>query len=88
MTWTLGPDISAVRLEHWEATINTVFAPGFPGRIVCQYNRSRLPPEVMLPALYTHPLAIIGDQVFPNFFYRAPLILDGNANGTGRALAR
>src|SRR5688572_1675 len=31
MTWTLGPDISAERLEHWEATLNTIFVPQFPG---------------------------------------------------------
>src|SRR5207248_10973273 len=31
MTWTLGPDISARQLEHWEATLNTIFAPSFPG---------------------------------------------------------
>src|SRR5436190_16190134 len=38
MTWTLGPDIEAHQLEHWEATINTLFlGPGFPGRIICQY---------------------------------------------------
>src|SRR5713226_4658001 len=67
MTWALGPDISASLLEHWEATLNTIFVPGFPGRIACQYNRSRLSPEVMLAALHTHPLAILGDRVYPNW---------------------
>jgi PAS domain S-box-containing protein len=85
MTWTLGPDISAPLLEHWEATINTIFMPGFPGRIVCQYNASRLSPEVMLAALHTHPLAIIGDEVYPNFFYQAPLILSGNSQQSAAA---
>jgi PAS domain S-box-containing protein len=84
MTWTLGPDISAERLEHWEATLNTIFVPAFPGRIVCQYNRSRLHPDVMLAALYTHPMLILGDQVHPNLFYEAPLILEGNGKGSGR----
>jgi len=89
MTWTLGPDISAEQLEHWEATINTIFVPGFPGRIICQYNRSRMAPEVLMAGLHTHPLAIVGDQVCPNPFYQAPLILKGNghrhANGDGAA---
>jgi PAS domain S-box-containing protein len=75
MTWTLGPDIPADRLEHWEATINTLLVPSFPGRIICQYNRSRLSPEIMVAALHTHPLAIIGDEVHSNHFYEAPLIL-------------
>jgi PAS domain S-box-containing protein len=78
MTWTLGPEISGPLLEHWEATINTMFVPGFPGRIICQYNASRLSPDVMLAALHTHPLAIIGEEVYPNFFYQAPLILNSN----------
>ena len=81
MTWTLGPDISASKLEHWEATINRVFSPGVPSRIICQYNRSRLAPDVLLAALHTHPLAIFGEHVRENFFYEAPLILGGHANG-------
>jgi PAS domain S-box-containing protein len=84
MTWTLGPDIEAHQLEHWEATINTLFlGPGFPGRIICQYNRSRLTPEAMLAALHTHPLAILGEHVCPNLFYEAPLILDSHSHGRG-----
>ena len=79
MTWTLGPDIGVSELEHWEASINTIFVPGFAGRIVCQYNRSRLSPEVMLVAFHTHPLAILGNNVYPNWFYEAPLILDGKS---------
>ena len=81
MTWTLGPDISAERLEHWEASVNTILVPQFPGRIVCQYNRSRLDPKVTLAALYTHPLIIAGDHIHFNLFYEAPLILDGNVRG-------
>jgi PAS domain S-box-containing protein len=83
MTWTLGPDISPQQLEYWEATINTLFEPAFPGRIICQYNRSRLSPELMVAALHTHPLAILGNHVYPNLFYQAPLILDSNGNGNG-----
>ncbi|MCG3112100.1 MAG: MEDS domain-containing protein [Candidatus Manganitrophus sp. SB1] len=79
MTWTLGPAISAERLKHWEATINKIFVPGFPGRIVCQYSRHRLSPAVVETSLNTHPLAIIGQTVYPNLFYEAPLILDGRS---------
>lgn len=79
MTWTLGPAISAERLKHWEAAINKIFVPGFPGRIVCQYSRHRLSPAVVESSLSTHPLAIIGQTVYPNLFYEAPLILDGRS---------
>ena len=79
MTWTLGPDIAADRLRHWEATINRIFVPGFPGRIICQYSRRRLSPGVVDTCLSTHPLAIIGDQIYPNLYYEAPLILSGES---------
>ena len=79
MTWTLGPDIDASDLEQWEASINTLFSPGSSRRIVCQYNRSRLSPEALLVALHTHPLAIWGTHVYPNWFYEAPLILNGRS---------
>jgi PAS domain S-box-containing protein len=80
MTWTLGPDIAADRLRHWEATINRIFVPGFPGRIICQYSRRRLAPAVVDTCLSTHPLAIIGDQIYPNLYYEAPLILGGGSD--------
>jgi len=66
MTWTLGPEIGTSELEHWEATLNTLFIPGTAGRIVCQYNRSRLSPETMLVAFHTHPLLVLGNRVYPN----------------------
>jgi PAS domain S-box-containing protein len=78
MTWTLGPDIATSQLEHWEASINTLFDEAFPGRIICQYNRSRLSPELLVAAIYTHPQLILGDEVYSNIFYQAPLILNGN----------
>ncbi len=78
MTWTLGPDIDADKLEHWEATINTLFDPSFPTRVICQYNQSRLKPEVLIAALHTHPEAILGHTSYPNPFFEGPLILGGN----------
>ena len=32
--------------------------------------------------MHTHPLAILGDHVYPNWFYEAPLILDGNTKSS------
>jgi PAS domain S-box-containing protein len=87
MTWVLGPDIRPSVLENWEATLNTIFVPGFQGRITCQYNRSRLSPEVVLAAFHTHPLAVLGDHVYPNWFYEAPLILDGHGSRKNKSSA-
>ena len=79
MTWALGPDIEPSDLEYWEATLNDIFTPGVSGRIACQYNRSRLSPEAIIAAFHTHPLAIIGNQVYPNWFYE-PIILNGKSS--------
>src|SRR5215469_3724484 len=50
MTWTLGSDSDARKLEGWEATSNTLLEPSFPCRVICQYNRSRLQPETLIAA--------------------------------------
>ena len=84
MTWTLGPDVETRALEEWEATINTLFTPRFPLRVVCQYNGARLSPEVIFAALRTHPLAILGDDVCSNIFYGAPFALNGAGDGATR----
>jgi signal transduction histidine kinase len=77
MTWTLGPDIDVRLLRHWEATINDIFTPQTPGRIVCQYSRARLNPDVIQAGLITHPVAVINGDVCSNPFYEGPLILKG-----------
>jgi signal transduction histidine kinase len=83
MTWTLGPDIDAEKLGHWEAFINTVFTPETPGRIICQYSRERLAPAVIRAGLSTHPTLIIGNELHRNPYYEAPLILSQDGHLTG-----
>src|SRR5215216_6663353 len=77
MTWTLGPDIDVSLLRHWEATLNDIVSPQTPVRIVCQYSRSRLDPDVIQAGIITHPLAVIDGDVCTNQFYEAPIILSG-----------
>ena len=88
MTWTLGPDIDIDRLRHWEATINTIFTPETPGRIICQYSRRRLSPMAIQAALATHPVAILGTRLLPNPYYEAPLVLDDSGSGPVAESAR
>ncbi|MFP3948165.1 MAG: MEDS domain-containing protein [Gemmatimonadota bacterium] len=45
--------------------------------VVCQYDRSRLDDLALAEILAAHPLAILGDEVFPNPYYRPPEILLG-----------
>src|SRR5437016_9018279 len=35
---------------------------------------------ILLAAFHTHPLIILGNQVYPNWFYEAPLILHGKSS--------
>jgi PAS domain S-box-containing protein len=78
MGWTLDPEIAAGPLEHWEATISTLFPPDFPARMICQYNRARLSPQVVQAALNTHPLVILDGEICQNVFCQAQLILNGD----------
>lgn len=78
MTWTLGPCIDAAQLRHWEATINTIFAPDLPARIICQYSRWRLAADALHAGLLTHPQAILGEGLYANPHYAAPQILSTN----------
>jgi signal transduction histidine kinase len=80
MTWTLGPTVDVAKLRHWEATINTIFTPDVPGRIICQYSQRRLSPATIEAALSTHPIAIVGTAVMPNPFYDAPFLLQDQAS--------
>jgi len=88
MTWTLGPDIDTDLLEHWEATINDIFTPAVPARIVCQYSRARLTREALEAGIATHPLVVLGTDVCPNPFYKAPFILGSHAPDSVDAGAR
>jgi signal transduction histidine kinase len=83
MTWTLGSNSDARKLEAWEATSNTLLEPSFPCRVICQYNRSRLQPETLIAALHAHPHVILGRTVYPNPFFEAPL----NSSVNGRTSA-
>ena len=75
MTWTLDPNIASDRLCHWEATLNTVIRPDVPARMICQYSRKRLGPEVVYAGLATHPVAVLGTETLPNPYHRGPLAL-------------
>jgi nitrogen-specific signal transduction histidine kinase len=69
MTWTLGVDITPSQYMQWETILSNIFKPGVPARIVCQYDCSRLSPQTMLLTLRNHPVAVIGDAVYPSWFH-------------------
>jgi two-component system sensor histidine kinase UhpB len=74
MTWALGPEIGCERLIEFEALFNN-FLANSRGMFLCQYNRSRFDAAVIHDVLRTHPVAILGDLVFPNPYYEPPELL-------------
>ena len=76
MTWALDGGTTPELLIQYEALLNEFF-PRSKATGLCQYNRSRFPPEIVYDVLCTHPVAVIGQNVCPNLFYEPPrLVLD------------
>ena len=73
MTWALGPETGCDRLLEYENKLNEMF-PGSRAHAICQYNRARFSPAIIRDVLRLHPLAIVGESVYPNPFYEPPHI--------------
>jgi PAS domain S-box-containing protein len=71
MTWALRGLAGSERVIEYEAKLNDFF-PGSKCLAICQYDRRKFQPEVLLDVLATHPIAIIGTEVFDNFYYMPP----------------
>lgn len=71
MSWALRGTPGSERIVEYEAKLNTFF-PGSQCLAVCQYDRRRFDPRVLLEVLETHPLAVIGTEVYENFYYMPP----------------
>ncbi len=76
MTWVLRGLPGSERLIEYEARLNDFF-PGSQCLAICQYHRSSFHPGLLLDVLRTHPLVIIGQQVYDNFYYIPPAELLG-----------
>lgn len=71
MTWVLGGEPGVERLIEYEAKLNYLL-PEIDCLVICQYNRNRFVPEVILDVIRTHPLVICGARVCQNFYYVPP----------------
>jgi signal transduction histidine kinase len=71
MTWALGPETRCDRLIAFEAGLNK-FLENSRSLMLCQYDRTRFDPAVIHDVLRTHPLVVLGDQVYPNPYYEPP----------------
>ncbi len=73
MTWTLGKMASSEKLLEWEAFYDRYAGPQTKFVTLCQYDHTRFGGSAVMAALQTHPLAIIGNIVQENPFYRDPV---------------
>ncbi|HIE27180.1 TPA: PAS domain S-box protein [Candidatus Poribacteria bacterium] len=82
MTWALRGLPGSERLIEYEAKLNEFF-PGSKCLALCQYDRRRFKPEVLLDVLRTHPIVVVGTKTYDNFYYIPPAeLLDHNLPAT------
>jgi signal transduction histidine kinase len=71
MTWALRGLPGSEKLMEYESKLNNFF-PTHKVVAICQYDARRFSPEILLKVLATHPLAIIGAEIYENFYYIPP----------------
>jgi len=77
MSWVLRKPHGSDRLIEYEARLNEFF-PGSRCLALCQYDRRRFEPAVLLDVLRTHPIVAVGAVLHDNFYYIPPAELFGN----------
>lgn len=68
MTWMLGGEPGTERLIEYEAKLNRFF-PDHDCLAMCQYNRYRFSPKIIIDVIRTHPIVVVGSVVCKNFYY-------------------
>lgn len=71
MSWVLRGLPGSERLMEYESKLNNFF-PGNKCLAICQYDRRKFKPEILLDILTTHPIVVIGTEVFDNYYYVSP----------------
>ncbi len=72
MTWSLRQMPTSERLMEWETMCNPITTP--PAIFLCQYDLTQFFGSVIMDALKTHPLCILGQVIHRNPFYIPPAI--------------
>lgn len=69
MTWSLQSMPTSAMLMEWETMCNLMNTPAI---FLCQYDLTRFAGNVVIDALKTHPLCIIGSVMHQNPYYMEP----------------
>ncbi len=87
MTWALREGFAQEdRLLEYEAKLDR-FLLGSDCVALCQYDRRCFRPEMLLNALKTHPIAVVGSRVYDNMYYIPPARVP-NEDEAGARLAQ
>ncbi|MFZ5515029.1 MAG: PAS domain S-box protein [Candidatus Zhuqueibacterota bacterium] len=71
MSWMLKGNFGTDQLIQYEAMLLEFFLQ-HRCLALCQYDKTKFSADVLLDVLRTHPLAIVGDDVYKNFYYLPP----------------
>ena len=71
MTWVVGASNGTARLIEYESKLNRLVRD-HDARVICQYNRKRFSPELILDVIRTHPLVVYKNIVCKNPYYVPP----------------
>ena len=70
MSWALKGLPGSERLIEYEA--RRTLLPGSGCLALCQYDRRPFDPQALLDVLETHPIAVIGTEIYDNFITCVP----------------
>lgn len=79
MTWALDGSPGNDRLMEYESKLNHLLDL-HQILAICQYNRRRFSPELLVNAIRTHPILIQGGVISRNFYYEPPEEFMGTAD--------
>ncbi len=86
-TWTFGPEPACDRLIEYEALLND-WPTNSRSIILCQYHQSRFGASCIHEVLRTHPVSILGDQVYTNPYFEPPELVLSRGQYTSDELER
>ncbi|HEY74884.1 MAG TPA: GAF domain-containing protein [Thermoflexia bacterium] len=69
MTWALQDLPGCERLVEYETKLREFFSRS-KCLAICQYNRRRFPPDLLLDMLQVHSIVALGAEMYDNLYYR------------------
>ena len=70
MTWSLGKLPTTEKLMEWETHCNVIENPR--AVFLCQYDLTAFRGNVVMDAMKTHPLCVVGNVIHENPYYEKP----------------